>query len=337
VIANNSEVPTEYGFQLFGMEPAKVRDLAQAAEGLGYDLVVFPDHLIIEGPERQYDPHTLLYDSMSVAAVVAESTKKIRVGHLVLCNLFRHPAITAQSLVTLDHISGGRLLAGLGTGWTETEFRMTGMPFPAIGERLAMLDESLTCIRSLWTNERTNFEGKHYQFRDAIMWPKPVQKPHPPILVGGGGNGLLRIASKFADYVDIIPDAGKPGKFSLDSVKRMTDAAFRERVSFVRAEAQRIGRDPQAIKVSNCMLVFMIVDTPAAARQTIEATAAMFNLSPEVLGYSPIALIGTPEQCATELKRRANNWGVSQFIFGSFLGMDEKQIRRLREEVIPHV
>src|SRR5271165_2801712 len=229
----------EFGIQLGGLEPAQYRAQAQTAEALGYDLIVFADHLVNEGPDRQLDVKSKAWDHIAMAAIVAESTKKIRVGHLVLCNLFRHPAITAQSLVTLDHISGGRLLAGLGTGWTETEFRMTGMPFPAIGERLAMLDESLTCIRSLWTNERTNFEGKHYQFRDAIMWPKPVQKPHPPILVGGGGNGLLRIASKFADYVDIIPDAGKPGKFSLDSVKRMTDAAFRERVSFVRAEAQR--------------------------------------------------------------------------------------------------
>jgi Luciferase-like monooxygenase len=94
----------EYGFQLFGMEPAKVRDLAQAAEGMGHDLIVFPDHLVLEGPERQYDPHAMLYDSISIAAIVAEATRKIRVGHLVLCNLFRHPAITApESRHTRSH------------------------------------------------------------------------------------------------------------------------------------------------------------------------------------------------------------------------------------------
>ncbi|MGD0117515.1 MAG: LLM class flavin-dependent oxidoreductase [Candidatus Binatus sp.] len=329
--------PMEYGFQLFGVELAKVRDLAQTAEGMGFDLIVFPDHLVLEGPERQYDPHALLYDSISLAAIVAEATRKIRVGHLVLCNQFRHPAVVAQSLVTLDHISGGRLIAGLGAGWTEAEFRMTGIPFPPISERLSMLDESLDCIRSLWTNERTNFEGKHYQFRDAILWPKPLQQPHPPILLGGGGNGLLRIAAKHAEYVNIIPDAGKVGKFSVDNVKRMTDEAFRERISFVRAEARRAGRDPQAIKISNVMLVFMLVDTPAAAVQTIEAVASGIGMSPETLRASPIAMIATPEQCAIGLKRRINSWGVSQFIFGSFLGMDEKQIRLLREEVIPRI
>jgi probable F420-dependent oxidoreductase len=327
----------EYGFQFVNLAPARVRELARVVEGEGYDLIVFPDHLVIEGPERQYDPHTLAHDVISLATVVADATTRIRVGHLVLCNLFRHPAITAQSLVTLDHVSGGRLLAGLGTGWTETEFRMTGIPFPQIAERLAMLDESLACIHSLWTNERTNFEGKHYQLRDAILWPKPVQKPHPPVLIGGGGKGLLRIAAKYADYVNIIPPAGKLGKFSVDGLKRMNEEAFRERVDFVRAEAKRIGRDPQAIKISNVVLVFMMVDTEEAARQTVGAVAQMFNLSPEILASSPIALIGTPEQCRKELKRRADSWGVSQFIFGTLLGIDDRQIRRLREEVISRI
>jgi probable F420-dependent oxidoreductase len=327
----------EYGFQFSNLEPARVRDLARVAEDEGYDLIVFPDHIVIEGPEGQYDPHTLAYDVVSLATVVADSTTKIRVGHLVLCNSFRHPAITAQSLVTLDHVSNGRLVAGLGAGWTETEFRMTGIPFPPITERLAMLDESLACIHSLWANERTDFEGKYYQLRNAILWPKPVQKPHPPILLGGGGKGILRIAAKYADYVNIIPPVGKLGRMSADGLKRMNDDAFRERVDFARAEAKRIGRDPQAIKISNVMLVFMIVDTEEAARQTIGAVAQMFNLAPEVLASSPIVLIGTPKQCANELQRRAERWGISQFIFGTGVGIDEKQIHRLREEVISHI
>jgi probable F420-dependent oxidoreductase len=327
----------EFGLQLFGMEPSRVRDLAQAAEGLGFDLVAFPDHFIVELSSGQYDPNAALYDSISVAAVVAESTKKIRVGHLVLCNQFRHPVVTAQSLCTIDHISRGRVIAGLGAGWTETEFRMTGLPFPPIGERLAMLDESLTCIRSLWTNERTTFEGRHYRFRDAVLSPQPVQKPHPPILLGGSGKGLMRIAAKHADYVNIIPDAGKAGRFDPESVKRMTDEAFRARVSFLRAEAQRLGRDPQSIRISNLMLIFMLVDTPAAARQTTEAVAAGLGLTPDEMSASPVALIGTPEQCATELRRRAREWGVTQFVFSSMMGMDEKVIRRIREEVIARI
>lgn len=215
--------------------------------------------------------------------------------------------ITVQSLVTLDHVSSGRSIAGIGAGWTETEFRMTGIPFPPIAERLTALDESLTCMKSLWANERTNFAGKHYQLREAILWPKPIQQPHLPILLGGGGNGLLRLAAKHADYLNIIPPVGKLGRMSAGTMRRMDDQAFRERVAFVRGEAQRIGRDPKAIKISNVMLVFMVVDTEDAARQTLGAVAQMFNLTPEILAASPAALIGTPKQCAAELARRAEH------------------------------
>src|SRR5271170_8040533 len=164
----------EFGFQFANMEPSRIRDLAQVAEGLDFDDIVFPDHFVLEGPERQSDPHALAWDMMSMAAAVATATKKIRIGHLVLCNLFRHPAITAQSLMTLDHLSNGRLLAGLGSGWTETEFEMTGIPFPPITERLRMLDEAIAVILSLWKNERTTFDGEFYHLKDAILWPKPI-------------------------------------------------------------------------------------------------------------------------------------------------------------------
>src|SRR5271156_2721201 len=194
----------EFGVQLSNLEPAQYRAHAPTAEALGYDLIVFPDHLVNEGPDKQMDPKSKAYDHMVIAAAVIAATKKIRVGHLVLCNLFRHPAITAQSLMTLDHLSGGRLVAGLGSGWTETEFKMTGIPFPPITERLRMLDEALTCIRSLGANERTNFAGGFYKLPDAILGPKPMKKPRPPIIVGGSGKGLLRIAAKHADYVNII-------------------------------------------------------------------------------------------------------------------------------------
>ncbi|MBV8139003.1 MAG: LLM class flavin-dependent oxidoreductase [Deltaproteobacteria bacterium] len=328
----------EFGLQLANMEPARVRSIAQAAEGLGYDLIVFPDHIVNEGPERQYDPHALVYDAMLMAATVADATSKVRIGHLVLCNLFRHPAVTAQSLVALDHLSNGRLLAGLGTGWTETEFQMTGIPFPPITERLRMLDESLECILSLWANERTTFSGEFYQLRDAILWPKPIQKPHPPIIVGGGGKGLLRIAAKYADNVNIVPDAGKPGKVSLDQVKKMTDESFRKKIDFVREEAQRRGRDLAEIKFSNFIFAHTITDSKEATRQTAEMMAAGFGMpGGEAMLHSPLSLIGTPDECIAELKRRAKSWGVSQFIFATAMGIDEAQTRRLYEQVLSHV
>ncbi|MGH7858124.1 MAG: LLM class flavin-dependent oxidoreductase, partial [Candidatus Binatia bacterium] len=196
----------EFGIQVLNLELPRYRDVAQEAEDLGFALITTPDHLVHERAGMPVDPRHLAYDPMLIAAVMAEATKRIQVGHLVLCNLFRHPVMTAQSLASLDHLSGGRMVAGLGTGWTETEFRMTGIPFPDAKTRIEMLDEALTSMRSLWMNETTTFEGRHYRFRDAILWPKPVRRL--PILLGGSGKGLLRVAARHADVVNIIADMG---------------------------------------------------------------------------------------------------------------------------------
>ena len=327
----------EFGVQFGGLEPAQYRAHAQTAEALGYDLIVFPDHLVNEGPDKQLDVKSRAFDHIAMAAVVMEATKKIRVGHLVLCNLFRHPSITAQSLMTLDQISGGRLLAGLGSGWTETEFKMSGIPFPPITERLRMLDEAIEVILSLWKNDRTTFDGEFYHLKDAILWPKPIQQPHPPIIVGGGGKGLLRIAAKYADYVNIIPDAGKRGHISMEVVKRTTDKSFREKVSFVRDEAKRMGRKPDAVRISNFIFATIISDSKEATRKSAEMMAQMFQQAPDDLLASPMILIGTPDECIVELKRRAKDWGTSQLIFTGEVGQNEKLMRDLHEKILVHV
>jgi len=327
----------EFGIQLGGLEPAQYRAHAQTAEALGYDLIVFADHLVNEGPDRQLDVKSKAWDHIAMAAIVMDATKKVRVGHLVLCNLFRHPAITAQSLTTLDHISGGRLLAGFGSGWTETEFKMTGIQFPPITERLRMLDESIACILSLWKNERTTFDGEFYHFKDAIQWPKPIQQPHPPIILGGGGKGLLRIAAKYADYINVIPEAGKRGHISLDAVKRTNDKSFREKVAFVRDEAKKLGRKPEAVKVSNFVFAMILSESREATRKTAEMMAPMFKQTAEELLVSPMILIGTPEECIAELKRRAKDWGTQQTIFTGDIGQNEKSMRDLYEKVLRHV
>ena len=322
----------EFGLQLGSLEFAAYRDAAQTAEGLGYHLITFPDHIVHERLGGQYDENALAYDPIAVAAVVCEATKTIQVGHLVLCNLFRHPAITAQSLASLDQLSGGRAFAGLGTGWTETEFRMTGIPFPDIATRLAMLDEALSCMRSLWQNERTTFEGRFYRFRDAILMPKPQHRL--PILLGGGGRGLLRLAAKHADVINIIADVGRAGRISLEEVTRLTDEAFRKKIRFVREEARAHGRNPDDIRVSNAIFNLMLTDSPAAAREAAASAAPMFGTTPEAFLRSPLALIGTPEECVHELKRRAREWGVSQFVFS---GGVESVLERLWREVLVHV
>ncbi len=324
----------EFGLQFGSLDWQQLRDAAQAAERSGFEVLVVPDHLVAEGPERQVDPSYLSYDPMVRVAILAEATSTARIGHLVLCNLFRHPMVTAQSLNSLDRLSGGRLIAGLGSGWTEREFRMSGIPYPPIAERLRMLDEALQCLRSLWRDEETTFVGEFYQLNEAKLSPKPVQQPHPPILLGGGGKGLLRLAAKHADIVNIISDAGKPGYISLAEIAKLTDESFRSKVRFVREEAARHGRDGAAIRISNVIFAAVLTDSADATQATAEMMAPMFQTTPEGLLHSPMALIGTPEECVAELQRRGRDWEVSQVIF-SYSGED--MTRRLATEVMPHV
>jgi alkanesulfonate monooxygenase SsuD/methylene tetrahydromethanopterin reductase-like flavin-dependent oxidoreductase (luciferase family) len=195
----------------------------------------------------------------------------------------------------------------------------------------------MTCILSLWKNERTTFDGEFYHFKDAIMWPKPIQQPHPPIILGGGGKGLLRLAAKYADYINIIPDAGKRGHISMEVVKRTTDDSFREKVRFVREEAKRLGRKPDAIRVSNFIFSTIISDSREATRKTAEMMAPMFGQTADDLLASPMMLIGTAQELIVELKRRAKDWGTSQVIFTGDVAQNEKLMRKLHEEVLAHV
>jgi probable F420-dependent oxidoreductase len=323
----------KFGIQTGTVDWQQLRDRAQAAEGLGFHAIMLPDHIISEGPGRQVVPHDA-YDPVVAAAIIAESTKRLRVGHLVLCNLFRHPVFTAQAVMTLDHLSGGRAFLGLGTGWTETEFRMTGIAFPEIDVRLRMLDEALTCIRGLWTGEPTTFAGEFYQLRDAVLKPPPVQKPHPPVLLGGGGKGLLRIAARHADVVNIVADVGRVGYIKLENVRKFTDESFRTKVAFLRQEATRNGRAAQAIKMSHVVFQTTLTDSPAATQQMAESLAGMLGMTPEGALRCPTFLIGTAEECVAEIKRREREWELSEIVF-SF--NDEAVMQRIGREVLPHL
>src|SRR4030095_5460781 len=188
----------EYGIQLGNLDWLRLKDVAQEAEELGYTTIMLPDHLLHEGPERHSQSDYFSYESVVKATVLVEATKRAQIGHLVLCNLFRHPVMTAQAFMSLDTLSGGRTFAGLGAGWTEREFRASGIPFPDITTRLRMLDEALTIIRSLFTDPSTTFAGEFYRVQEMILHPKPIRKPYPPILLGGGGRGLLRLAAQHA-------------------------------------------------------------------------------------------------------------------------------------------
>jgi probable F420-dependent oxidoreductase len=324
----------DYGISLVGLPARELLEAARNAEAAGYAAVYLPDHWVLERPGGAgLDDETNTWDAPAMLGAVAAVTHRMRVGALVMCNLFRHPATTAQAITTLDHISGGRAMLGLGSGWTRAEFEMMGAPFPDVKPRLRMLDESIQAIRALWTNDRASFRGEFYQLTEAISVPKPVQKPHPPVMVGGGGKGLLRIAARLADKVNIGVDTGRAGTVDRAEVAKTTDAAFRSRIEFLKAEMDAIGRDFSKLEVSSTIFTAMISDTAEQADGFAGMLGSVFGVEPGEVKRMPICLVGTVEQCAEEMTRRRREWGVTHYVMSA--RASEENAERFIKEVVP--
>src|SRR6202046_4829586 len=171
-------------------------ELWQTAERLGLDWASVFDHFM----PIQADPTGPCYEGMTLLAAMAAHTERLRCGIIVTGVTYRNPAVLANMAVTIDHVSGGRVELGIGGAWYELEHGQYGIPFPPIGQRLAMMGEAAQIIKSLWTQERTTFDGRHYQLRDAMCEPKPLQSSGIPLWIGGAGERVtLRHVAAFAD------------------------------------------------------------------------------------------------------------------------------------------
>jgi alkanesulfonate monooxygenase SsuD/methylene tetrahydromethanopterin reductase-like flavin-dependent oxidoreductase (luciferase family) len=218
---------------------AQVQDEFGTAEELGFDTAYLVDHLVdTDGP-----PDRPCLESWTLLAGLATMTRRIRLGVLVTSNTFRHPALLLKSAVTVDHLSGGRLILGLGTGWHEDEHRRYGIPLPPPSERVDRLEEALEVITRLMAAETTTYEGRHYQLHDAHLEPRPVQRPRIPILVAAHRPRMLRIAARYADQWDTFVEL--PGT-ATDGVT--SDLAAR--VAALDAACLAVGRDPAKIRRS---------------------------------------------------------------------------------------
>ena len=189
--------------------------IAKEAESLGYESFWCSDHLFLN--ERSVDQNCL--EAWTLLAALAGQTKTLRLGTMVTCNSYRHPPLLAKIASTIDMISNGRLWFGYGAGWKEQEYRAYGYPFPKIQDRMDMMEEALEIIKLLWTEPNPSYNGKHYSIENAFSAPKPVQKPHPPILIGGDGEKrTLKAVAKYANYCNLFMKAELEKK--LDVLKK---------------------------------------------------------------------------------------------------------------------
>jgi F420-dependent oxidoreductase-like protein len=211
-----------------------LRAVWRIADEAGFDHVWGFDHFAaIGGP-----PERPIYEGWTMLAAMAEATKRVRIGLLVTGATYRHPGVLAKIATTVDHLSAGRLEFGIGSGWAENEHTMLDIPFYTVAGRIRRMEETIEVCKRLWTEERATFEGKHFRLADAIHEPKPIQKPHPPIWLGGSGEQLtLRVAARHADVWNPSGGGGDP-----------EEAARLSRVLDERC--QEVGRDPAAIRRS---------------------------------------------------------------------------------------
>jgi probable F420-dependent oxidoreductase len=191
--------PRPFRFGVLGESVRSAADLvdtAQRAEGAGYATYLMRDHFIEEPFGHQLAPVTAL-------ATAAAATKTLRVGSLVICNDYRHPAVLAKEVATLDLLSGGRFELGLGAGFSQPEYEAAGVPYDPPGVRVDRLVEALQVLKGLFGAGPFTFSGRYYTVKDLALFPKPVQRPHPPILVGAGGKRMLSIAAREANIIGI--------------------------------------------------------------------------------------------------------------------------------------
>lgn len=210
-----------------------------SAEELGFDHAWLVDHLV----DTDGAPEDGCLEAWTLLAAIAARTERIRLGVLVSSNTFRHPAVLLKQAVTVDHISGGRLILGIGTGWHEDEHRRYGIDLPAPPERVDRFEEAVALITLLMSQERTTFTGEHYRLDDARLQPPPVQRPRIPILIAAHRPRMLRLTARYADQWDTF--AAMPGT-ATDGVA----AEIAERIGQLDEACRAIGRDPAEIRRS---------------------------------------------------------------------------------------
>jgi probable F420-dependent oxidoreductase len=271
------------------------RDTARKVEGLGYSTLFVPDHF-----GDQYGPLVAL-------TVAAEATADLRVGSLVLGNDYRHPVVLAKEVATLDLLSEGRVEFGLGAGWMTSDYEQSGIAHDSPGTRIERMEESLAIMKALWSEGRATLAGKHYTVTEAVGTPTPHQRPHPPIIIGGGGQRVLTFAGREADIVGINPNLAA-GYIGPEVAAHALVEFYRQRVEWVRAAA---GDRFDQLELQ--ILTFLVQVVPNG-REVLEQMAPIFSTTPEAMAEIPIALVGTVDEIVETLQRRREELGFSYMV-----------------------
>jgi probable F420-dependent oxidoreductase len=276
---------------------AEFRDHARKVEDLGFSTFYMPDHFV---------DHPLAPIPGIMAAATATTT--LRVGTLVLGNDYKHPVVLANEAATIDLLSDGRLELGVGAGWMTADYEQGGFPLDPAGVRIARLDESLTVLKGLMADGPFTFHGEHYAIDGLDGEPKPVQRPHPPIVVGGGGPKILALAAKHAQIVGINANLRAGSGEHPDSVRSLTGVATDEKLARLRAAA---GDRFDDLEIQTLTGFVHVTDDPSGIAAGI---ASHFGVPEEVALDTPAVLVGTEDAIVEQVEARRERWNMSYVV-----------------------
>lgn len=282
------------------------RDTLARIEDLGYSTVAISDHFT----------QGWAMEPLATLGAAAQATEHVRLLTMVLGNDYRHPVLVHKATATIDVISGGRVEIGLGAGWMRSEYDAAGIPYDPPRIRRERLEEAVGIIKGLFSPDPLDFTGRHYKITGLAGLPKPVQKPHPPIAIGGGGQQILRLAGRVADIAGVYANLGR-GVIDIHPVRDMTPARVAEKVGFVGEGARSVGRDAADVELELSLLLCRVVPSASAARAVVERAAASWNVTAAEIESSPAALVGTLDHCVELLEERRERYGVSYIHIGS--------------------
>jgi probable F420-dependent oxidoreductase len=269
---------------------------ARKAEDLGFSTLTMPDHF-----GDQLAPVPAL-------AAAAAATSNLRIGTLVFDNDYKHPLVLAKEAATLDLLSDGRLELGLGAGWMRTDYDQSGIAYDPPSVRVDRFEEGIKVMKGLFADGPFSFTGEHYTITEHDGLPKPVQRPHPPIIIGGGGKRVLSIAAREADIVSVNPNL-KEGLGGAETAPNTTPDKTTQKIEWVKeAAGDRFGD----IELNVLVGFVMVTDD---AKGIAEAMAPTFGVTPDEALQVPICLLGSVDFMVEELQRRREKWGFSYIGF----------------------
>lgn len=283
----------------FGVQLAVARDAARwaaharRAEDLGYGVLVMPDHL-----GRQFAPAAGL-------AAAAAATTRIRLATMVFANDYRHPLMLAREAASLDVLSNGRFELGLGAGWMASDYRQLGMPYDRPGLRIDRLEEAVPLFKRLLAGETVTHDGPHYRLDRAALDPLPVQRPRPPLAIGGGGPRILTLAAREADIVGLVPQVNEHGR---PRIRQATEGAVREKIALIRDVA---GGRFERLEINVWAGDAGMAGSGSGVRASLLAAAKAAGAG---LVGSPYVLYGTLGRLRDLLLRRRDELGISYYI-----------------------